>query len=67
MSKSYKVKVVENELYTTVSANAYVSLDEHDALMDVSNAFPFQRILETDKAAYLVRQYFCSSLYDRIR
>lgn len=51
----------------TGSAHGYVFLDEHDALINVSNAFPFQRILETDKAAYLVRQYFCSSLYDRIR
>ncbi|KAI9313626.1 hypothetical protein BX666DRAFT_1978506 [Dichotomocladium elegans] len=34
--------------------------------MNVSNTFPFQRILETDKAAYLVRQYFYSSLYDRV-
>ncbi|KAJ8663211.1 hypothetical protein O0I10_001388 [Lichtheimia ornata] len=51
-----------------LSLRSYVKKlqDEHDALINVSNAFPFQRILETDKAAYLVRQYFCSSLYDRI-
>ncbi|KAG0188811.1 Serine/threonine-protein kinase [Apophysomyces sp. BC1034] len=40
--------------------------DEYDALLDVSNVFLFQRILETERAAYLVRQYFYSSLYDRI-
>lgn len=41
--------------------------EEYDALLDVSNAFSCQHILETEKAAYLVRQYFYSSLYDRIR
>lgn len=40
---------------------------EYKALSDVHNAFSFQRILETDKAAYLVRQYLYSNLYDRIR
>ncbi|KAL0095744.1 kinase-like domain-containing protein, partial [Phycomyces blakesleeanus] len=40
--------------------------EEYDALIDVPNVFMSQRILETERAAYMVRQYFYSSLYDRI-
>ncbi|KAI9029972.1 hypothetical protein CLU79DRAFT_733513 [Phycomyces nitens] len=40
--------------------------EEYDALVDVPNVFMSQRILETERAAYMVRQYFYSSLYDRI-
>ncbi|KAI8081764.1 uncharacterized protein BX664DRAFT_388695 [Halteromyces radiatus] len=39
---------------------------EYDAIYKIPNVFTFQKILETDRAAYLVRQYFYSSLYDRI-
>ncbi|OZJ02366.1 hypothetical protein BZG36_04469, partial [Bifiguratus adelaidae] len=39
---------------------------EHRALIQIPNAYTYQRFLETEKAAYLVRQYFYSSLYDRI-
>jgi hypothetical protein len=30
------------------------------------NVFPFQRFIETEKAGYLIRQYFLYNLYDRI-
>ncbi|KAI8979775.1 hypothetical protein BDF20DRAFT_913285 [Mycotypha africana] len=40
--------------------------EESKALSDVPNAFYCQRVMETDKAAYLVRQCLYSSLYDRI-
>ncbi|KAF0433331.1 ARM repeat-containing protein [Gigaspora margarita] len=40
--------------------------EEKAALSEVPNAFPYQRIIETEKAGYLIRQYFFSSLYDRI-
>ncbi|KAI7887761.1 kinase-like domain-containing protein, partial [Mucor mucedo] len=40
--------------------------EEREALINVPNAFYFQRILNTDRAALLVRQYLYSSLYDRI-
>ncbi|RUS22693.1 hypothetical protein BC937DRAFT_87736 [Endogone sp. FLAS-F59071] len=51
-----------------LSLKTYVKTvqEEHDALAEVPNAFAYQRLLETEKAAYLVRQYFYSSLYDRI-
>ncbi|KAI8905706.1 hypothetical protein DFJ77DRAFT_435262 [Powellomyces hirtus] len=39
---------------------------ERDLLLEVPNAFPYQRILETDRAAYLIRQHLYSNLYDRI-
>ncbi|OLL25379.1 putative serine/threonine-protein kinase VPS15 [Neolecta irregularis DAH-3] len=39
---------------------------ENNVLVQVFNAFPPSRILETDKAIYAVRQHFYSSLYDRI-
>ncbi|GES86228.1 ARM repeat-containing protein [Rhizophagus clarus] len=40
--------------------------EEKEALSEVPNAFAYQRIIETDKAGYLIRQFFFSSLYDRI-
>ncbi|KAI8641016.1 hypothetical protein BD408DRAFT_389715 [Parasitella parasitica] len=40
--------------------------EEETALKDVPNAFYFQRVMETDRASYLVRPYLYSSLYDRI-
>ncbi|OBZ87474.1 putative serine/threonine-protein kinase VPS15 [Choanephora cucurbitarum] len=40
--------------------------EESQALLDVPNAFYFQRVMEDDRATYLVRQYLYSSLYDRI-
>ena len=40
---------------------------ERNALAEVPNAFPYQRVFETDKAGYMVRQYFANNLYDRIR
>ncbi|CAG8616831.1 6412_t:CDS:2, partial [Diversispora eburnea] len=40
--------------------------EEKEALSEVPNAFPYQRIIETEKAGYIIRQYFFSSLYDRI-
>ncbi|KAG0092152.1 Serine/threonine-protein kinase [Podila epicladia] len=40
--------------------------EERESLADVPNAIAFQRVLETDRAGYLIRQYLFSSLYDRI-
>lgn len=42
-------------------------LEERKELAGMPNVFPWQRMLETEKAAYLVRQFFYGSLYDRIR
>lgn len=39
---------------------------EQESLADIPNAISYQRIIETDKAGYMVRQYLYSSLYDRI-
>lgn len=38
-----------------------------DALHDIPNVFSYQQALETEKAAYLIRQWVASNLYDRIR
>ncbi|KAI9267985.1 hypothetical protein BDA99DRAFT_504553 [Phascolomyces articulosus] len=57
---------VKSDPQLSLSKNVKKLQDEHDALIDVPNAFSCQRILETEKAAYIVRQYFYSSLYDRI-
>lgn len=35
-------------------------------LQDISNVAPYQRVIETDTNGFLVRQYFYSSLYDRL-
>ena len=34
---------------------------------DGSNVLPYQQLIETDKAVYLVRQFVSTNLYDRIR
>lgn len=41
-------------------------IGEQEALADIPNALSHQRIIETERAGYLVRQYLYSSLYDRI-
>lgn len=48
-----------------INANGFVV--ERDALIDVPNALGYQRVFETATNGYLVRQYFYSSLYDRMR
>ena len=60
------------ELSIVVDTNSFkncsrIGPEEREALLEVPNAFPYQRIIETEKAGYLIRQYFFSSLYDRIR
>ncbi|QSL65101.1 hypothetical protein MERGE_002406 [Pneumocystis wakefieldiae] len=37
-----------------------------EKLLDIPNAVPYRRVFETEKAGYLVREFFFSSLYDRI-
>ncbi|KAI8799791.1 hypothetical protein BJ742DRAFT_686782 [Cladochytrium replicatum] len=39
---------------------------EKNLLFDVPNALPYARVLETEKAGYVIRQHMFSSLYDRI-
>ncbi|KAJ3412367.1 Serine/threonine-protein kinase [Chytridiales sp. JEL 0842] len=39
---------------------------ERDILLTIPNVLPYQKILETDKAGYMVRQHLYSNLYDRI-
>ncbi|KAI8827076.1 uncharacterized protein EV422DRAFT_549569 [Fimicolochytrium jonesii] len=53
---------------TAISLRDYVQTikGERDLLLDVPNAFPYQRIMETERAAYLIRQHLYSNLYDRI-
>lgn len=36
-------------------------------MQDVPNLFAYQRVLETERAGYVIRQWIASSLYDRIR
>lgn len=40
---------------------------QRDLLVDVPNALPYARILETERAGYVLRPWAASSLYDRIR
>ncbi|KAK9471858.1 uncharacterized protein V1510DRAFT_426608 [Dipodascopsis tothii] len=40
--------------------------DEARKLADVSHAIPYAAIVETERAGYLLRQYFGNMLYDRI-
>ncbi|ORE07354.1 kinase-like protein [Rhizopus microsporus var. microsporus] len=57
---------VKPELGMSLKKRVKKLKEEYKTLSDVHNAFSFQRILETDRAAYLVRQYLYSNLYDRI-
>jgi hypothetical protein len=33
----------------------------------IPNVYPFQTFVDTEKASYMLRQYFHNNLYDRIR
>jgi phosphoinositide-3-kinase, regulatory subunit 4 len=50
-----------------IRACKLMRLEERDASTEIPNASPYIRCIETEKAAYLVRQYLYGSLYDRIR
>ena len=39
---------------------------EREALADVPNVLAYQKVVETDTAGYLIRQWVASNLYDRI-
>ncbi|KAJ3222135.1 Serine/threonine-protein kinase [Clydaea vesicula] len=41
-------------------------INEKNLLQNVTNVFSYQNIWETEKAGYLIRQYFLNNLYDRI-
>ncbi|KAI9096422.1 hypothetical protein DFS34DRAFT_581299 [Phlyctochytrium arcticum] len=53
---------------TGVSLRKYVQdlKVERNVLLQIPNTFPYQRIIETDRAAYMIRQHVYSNLYDRI-
>ncbi|KAJ3140917.1 Serine/threonine-protein kinase, partial [Physocladia obscura] len=40
--------------------------DEAALLIHIPNAFPYIKVIETQRAAYMVRQFLYSNLYDRI-
>ncbi|GAA5934969.1 ubiquitin-binding serine/threonine protein kinase VPS15 [Sporobolomyces koalae] len=39
---------------------------EREALADCANVLPYARVIETERAGYLIRQWVASNLYDRI-
>ncbi|KAI1294081.1 Serine/threonine-protein kinase [Mortierella claussenii] len=64
---SVVVKIfVKPETGFSLKRIARILNEERESLADVPNAIAFQKVLETDRAGYLIRQYFFSSLYDRI-
>ncbi|KAG0024457.1 Serine/threonine-protein kinase [Entomortierella chlamydospora] len=64
---SVVVKIfVKPEAGFSLKRIAKILNEERESLADVPNAITFQKVLETDRAGYLIRQYFFSSLYDRI-
>ncbi|KAG0364248.1 Serine/threonine-protein kinase [Gamsiella multidivaricata] len=64
---SVVVKIfVKPETGYSLKQIARILNEERESLADVPNAIAFQKVLETDRAGYLIRQYFFSSLYDRI-
>lgn len=40
---------------------------EREALENVPNVLTYQKVAESERAGYLVRQWVAYSLYDRIR
>lgn len=40
---------------------------EQDVLQGMPNVLPYGEIIDTEAAAYLVRQWVANNLYDRIR
>ncbi|KAI8600438.1 hypothetical protein EDD21DRAFT_323004 [Dissophora ornata] len=64
---SVVVKIfVKPETGYSLKRIARILNEERESLADVPNAIAFQKVLETERAGYLIRQYFFSSLYDRI-
>ncbi|KAF9937293.1 Serine/threonine-protein kinase [Mortierella alpina] len=64
---SVVVKIfVKPETGFSLKRIARILNEERESLSDVPNVMAFQKVLETDRAGYLIRQYFFSSLYDRI-
>ncbi|KAG0049019.1 Serine/threonine-protein kinase [Gryganskiella cystojenkinii] len=61
-----KPEAVKPEAAFSLKRISQILNEERESLADVPNAVAFQRVLETERAGYLIRQYFFSSLYDRI-
>lgn len=40
--------------------------EERKALADIPNVISYERVIETETNGYLVRQFLCNSLYDRL-
>lgn len=61
-----KVFIKPNENQLQLSKLTKKLQKERDTLLRIPGTLPFQKIFETDRAGYLIRQYFKTSLYDRI-
>ncbi|KAI9347770.1 hypothetical protein DFJ73DRAFT_451681 [Zopfochytrium polystomum] len=59
-------KFIKPDQTVSLQQIAKAMMAERDALQSVANAFPYERIMETDTAGYLIRQFLFSNLYDRI-
>ncbi|KAK4223774.1 Serine/threonine-protein kinase ppk19 [Podospora fimiseda] len=60
------VKVLIKPYALSLDKYKQAIIRERQALADVPNALPYQRAIETDGHAYLIRQFVYNSLYDRM-
>jgi hypothetical protein len=65
----YTLHYIITNIYTIAHFFLHYLKEIRDNMQLVSspNVFPYQKFIETEKAGYLVRQYFLNNLYDRIR
>ncbi|KAH3680281.1 hypothetical protein WICPIJ_008339, partial [Wickerhamomyces pijperi] len=61
-----KVFIKPNDTATNLSEWSKRLQKERDTLLKIPGTAPFLKILETERAGYLIRQFFKSNLYDRI-
>ncbi|KAK4166067.1 Serine/threonine-protein kinase ppk19 [Cladorrhinum sp. PSN259] len=60
------VKVLIKPYSLSLDKYKQAIIRERQALSDVPNALPYQRAIETEGHAYLIRQFLYNSLYDRL-
>jgi phosphoinositide-3-kinase regulatory subunit 4 len=61
------IDILQGCLFGTIGCKCDSYLERKSAFLEIPNTFPYQVVFETDRAIYLLRQYFWNNLYDRLR
>ncbi|KAK2071129.1 hypothetical protein P8C59_005578 [Phyllachora maydis] len=60
------VKVLVKPRLMSLEKYRQAIIKERKALADIPNVISYERVIETETNGYLVRQFLCNSLYDRL-